>query len=183
VIKQLQNLKKKEFEEPFENEDENAKDLGTTDSKFKLAYYNIRTIAINNSCFTYSSFLALQKDDEFCQAKRELVEKNDIKTINQGYLKKRGLLMRKFTTRDGQVYYTVCSPMVLVPALLNATHGNLINGLLGKEKYCLTLRRKYYWPKMRKDIFQFHDKCVVCQYNDKYSVKFTSGYVIRPMYP
>jgi hypothetical protein len=183
VIKQLQNLKKKEFEEPFENEDENEKDSGTTDSKFKLAYYNIRTIAINNSCFTYSSFLALQKDDEFCQAKRELVEKNDIKTINQGYLKKRGLLMRKFTTRDGQVYYTVCIPMVLVPALLNATHGSLINGHLGKEKYCLTLRRKYYWPKMRKDIFQFHDKCVVCQYNDKYSVKFTSGYVIRPMYP
>jgi hypothetical protein len=72
VIKQLQNLKKKEFEEPFENEDENEKDSGTTDSKFKLAYYNIRTIAINNSCFTYSSFLALQKDDEFCQAKKRV---------------------------------------------------------------------------------------------------------------
>ena len=183
VIRQMQDSKIKEFEDQLENEDEIEQDSDTTDSKFKLAYYNIRTIAINNSCFTYGSFLALQKDDEFCQMKIELVEKNDIRTINQGYLKKRGLLMRKFTTRDGQVYYTVCIPIALVPALLNATHGNLMNGHLGKEKYCLTLRRKYYWPKMRKDIYQFHDKCVICQYNDKYPVKFTSGYVIRPMYP
>ena len=91
--------------------------------------------------------------------------------------------MRKFTTNEGQVYYTVCIPEALVPALLNATHGNLLSGHLGKEKFYLTLKKKYYWPKMRKDIIQFHEKCVVCQYNDKYPVKFTLGYVIKPMYP
>ena len=36
---------------------------------------------------------------------------------------------------------------------------------------------------MRKDIVQYHEKCVVCQYNDKYPVRFASGHVIRPMYP
>jgi hypothetical protein len=91
--------------------------------------------------------------------------------------------MRKFTTSDGQVYYTVCIPVALIPALLTATHGNLLSGHLGKEKFYLTLKKKYYWPKMRKDIIQFHEKCVVCQYNDKYPVRFTIGYVIRPMYP
>ncbi len=120
----------------------------------------------------YRSFLALQEDDEFCQEKLELVRKNDLKIIRQGFLKKKGLLMRKFTTSDGQVYYTVCIPRVIVPALLNATHGNLMSGHLGKEKFYVTLRKKFYWPKMREDIVRFHEKCVVCQYNDKYPVKF-----------
>ena len=183
VTKQMQDQKTSEINRNLDDETEVERDLETTDSRFKLAYYNVRMIAINDSSFSYPSFLALQKDDEFCQLKIELVDKKDIKTINQGYLKKRGILMRKFTTKDGQVYYTVCIPINLVPALLNATHGNLISGHLGKEKFYITLRRKYYWPKMRKDIVQFHDKCVVCQYNDKYPVRFTSGHVIRPMYP
>ena len=71
----------------------------------------------------------------------EILDKKDIRTINQGYLKNRGILMRKFTTRDGQVYYTVCIPMNLVPALLSATHGNLISGHLGKENFYITLEK------------------------------------------
>jgi hypothetical protein len=47
--------------------------------------------------------------------------------------------MRKFTTRDGQVYYTICIPLALVPAILNATHGNLMSGHLGKEKFFITI--------------------------------------------
>jgi len=183
TAKQMQNRKNEESNENLGKENENEQDSDTTDSRFKQAYHNVRIIAINDSCFSYPSFLALQKDDEFCQAKLDLVQKSEIKAINQGYLKRRGLLMRKFTTNEGQVYYTVCIPEALVPALLNATHGNLLSGHLGKEKFYLTLKKKYYWPKMRKDIVQFHEKCVVCQYNDKYPVKFTLGYVIKPMYP
>jgi hypothetical protein len=127
-VKQMQNRKTEETDENLRKENEIEQDSDTTDSRFKLAYYNVRVIAINDSCFSYSSFLALQKDDEFCEAKLDLVQKNDIKTINQGYLKRRGLLMRKFTTNDGQVYYTVCIPAALIPALLTATHGNLLSG-------------------------------------------------------
>jgi hypothetical protein len=183
TIKQEQNQKIQDQEKDSEKETENEQDLETTDSGFKLAYYNVRLVAINNSCFSYPSFLALQEDDEFCNSKMQLVERNDIRVINQGFLKKRGLLIKKSTTVDGQVYYTVCIPRSLVPSLLSSTHGNLLSGHLGKEKYFLTMRRKYYWPKMRTDIYDFHDKCVVCQYNDKYPVKFMTGHVIRPMYP
>jgi hypothetical protein len=183
AAKQRQFCKIDQKTNEIENEQEIHLDSETTDGKMKTIGYCIRMLAINNSCFSYRSFLALQEDDEFCQEKLELVKKNDLKIIRQGFLKKKGLLMRKFTTSDGQVYYTVCIPRVIVPALLNATHGNLMSGHLGKEKFYVTLRKKFYWPKMREDIVRFHEKCVVCQYNDKYPVKFKLGYVIRPMYP
>ena len=141
TIKQERNRKIQDQADNLENETEIEQNLETTDSKFKVAYYNVSLIAINNSCFSYPSFLALQNDDEFCHSKTELVERNDIRTINQGFLGKRGLLMKKSTTADGQVYYTVCILRALVPSLLSSTHENLLIGHLGKEKYLLTLRR------------------------------------------
>ncbi len=183
AVKQTQFRKTNETVNETEKQRETNLDSETTDGKMKSIGYYIRMLAINNSCFSYASFLALQEDDEFCQEKLELVQKNNLKTIWQGFLRKKSLLMRKFTTADGQVYYTVCIPRALVPALLNATHGNLMSGHLGKEKFFVTLRRKFYWPKMREDIVRFHERCVVCQYNDKHPVKFKLGHIIRPMYP
>ena len=156
---------------------------GTTDSSFKAACYNIRLVAINESSFSLEAFAEMQDRDEFCSAKIEMVRKKNTKTINAGYFLKRKILMRKMETKDGQVYNVICVPNILVKPLLESSHRSLLSGHFGSQRYFLNMSRKYYWPKMRDDIVNFHHQCVPCQYNDKFPIKYMSGYVIRPLWP
>ena len=155
----------------------------TTDSSFKAACYNIRLVAINESCFSLDAFSDMQHQDEFCSAKLELIKKKDQNVIKSGYFVKRKILMRKMETRDGQVYNVVCVPKILIKPLLESSHKTLLSGHFGSQRYFLNMSRKYYWPKMKDDITNFHHSCLPCMYNDKFPVKYISGYVIRPLYP
>ncbi len=155
----------------------------TTDSSFKAACYNIRLVAINESCFSLDAFSDMQRQDEFCSNKLELVKKKDNNVIKSGYFVKRNILMRKMETRDGQVFNVVCIPKILIKPLLESSHKSLLSGHFGSKRYFLNMSRKYYWPKMRDDITNFHHSCLPCIYNDKFPVKYISGHVIRPLYP
>ena len=155
----------------------------TTDSSFKAACFNIRLVAINESCFSLDAFSDMQHQDEFCSNKLELIKKKDQNVFKSGYFVKRKILMRKMETRDGQVYNVVCIPKVLVKPLLESSHKSLLSGHFGSQRYFLNMSRKYYWPKMKDDITNFHHSCLPCMYNDKFPVKYISGYVIRPLYP
>jgi len=55
VTKQMQDQKTSEINRNLDDETEVERDLETTDSRFKLAYYNVRMIAINDSSFSYPS--------------------------------------------------------------------------------------------------------------------------------
>ena len=158
-------------------------DVRTTDSSFKAAVYNIRMIAINESSFSIPAYMEMQADDEFCSRKIALVKAKDSRAKSSGYFLKRGILMRQLQTRDKQDYNVVCVPQILVKSLLESSHRSLLSGHFGGERYYLNMARKYYWPKMRDDIIDFHRTCLPCQYNDKYPVKYSSGHVIRPKYP
>ena len=159
-------------------------DVKTTDSSFKAAVYNIRKIiAINDSAFSVEAFKELQAKDEFCSRKIGLIQAKDARAKGSGYFLKRGILMRQMQTRDEQYYTVVCVPEALVQPLMESSHRSLLNGHFGGERYALNMARKYYWPKMKDDIMDFHRKCLSCQYNDKYPVKYSSGYVIRPRWP
>ena len=155
----------------------------TTDSSFKAACYNIRLVAINESCFSLDAFSDMQHQDEFCSNKLELIKKKDPNVIKSGYFVKRKILMRKMETRDGQVFNVVCIPKILIKPLLESSHKSLLSGHFGSQRYFLNMSRKYYWPKMRDDITNFHHSCLPCIYNDKFPVKYISGQVIRPLYP
>ncbi len=158
-------------------------DLETTDSSFKSACFNIRLIAINESCFSVEAFTELQSQDEFCSHKLELIKKKDSRVKSAGYFLKRNILMRQMQTKDMQTYSVICVPQVLVKPLLESSHRSLMGGHFGSNRYLLNMKSKYYWSGMREDILQYHQSCLPCQYNDKYPIKYESGYVIRPLWP
>ena len=155
----------------------------TTDSSLRTAQYNVRMIAVNESCFTLPAYAELQRQDEFCSGKIDLIKKKDTRTRESGYFLKRNILMRQMQTRDLQTYNVVCVPRSLVKPLLESSHKTLLSGHFGSQRYFLNMSRKYYWPKMKDEIIDFHHHCLPCQYNDKFPVKYLSGHVIRPMWP
>ena len=166
-----------------EDESKEALDLETTDSSFKAACFNIRLIAINESCFSIEAFVQLQIEDEFCYSKRELIKIKNKRTSESGYFLKRNILMRKMHTKDAQFYNVICVPRIIVKPLLESTHRSLLSGHFGSSRYLLNLKRKYYWPRMSDEIMDFHNSCLPCQYNDKYPIRYSSGFVIRPLWP
>jgi len=156
---------------------------GTTDSSFKAACYNIRLVAINESSFSLEAFQELQQKDAFCSEKLDQLKKKQVKAIEAGYFLKRKILMRRMETSDGQISNVLCIPLILVKPLLESTHRSLLSGHFGSHRYYLNMSRKYYWPRMKEHIMDFHSNCLPCLYNDKYPVKYASGHVIRPLWP
>ena len=140
-------------------------------------------IAINESCFTIPAFRELQAEDEFCSNKIELIKQKDLRTKGSGFSLKRNILMRSVQTKDMQDYLVICVPKAVVKPLLEASHGSLLCGHFGSNRYLANMKRKDYWPHMKDDIKEFHHSCIPCQYNDKYPVKYSMGFVIRPLYP
>ena len=58
-----------------------------------------------------------------------------------------------------------------------------MGGHFGSNRFLLNMKNKYYWTRMKEDIMEYHHSCLPCQYNDKYPKKYSSGYVIRPLWP
>ena len=177
----IQITEESDFSDSGSESDEEVE--GTTDSSFKAACYNIRLVAINESSFSLEAFRELQLNDLFCSEKLDQLKKKRSKAAEAGYFIKKKILMRRMETADGQVNNVLCVPFVLVRPLLGATHRSLLSGHFGSQRYYLNLSRKYYWPKMKDQIMEFHNDCIPCQYNDKYPIKYTSGHVIRPLWP
>ena len=159
----------------------------TTNGELKAIYYNIRMIAFNDSYFTIEAFAQAQKDDKFCsKIVRLILEKDPVVKAKGFFNKKIGkqiILMRQFVSKDKEMYKVVCVPISLVKYLLTSSHGNLLHGHIGKQRYILNMKKKYYWKGMGADMERFHDKCVPCQLNDKYPVRYTLGTVLRPLKP
>ena len=82
-----------------------------------------------------------------------------------------------------QTYNVICVPQVLVKPLMESSHKSLMGGHFGGKRFLLNMKSKYYWTRMKEDIQNFHHSCLPCLYNDKYPVRFSSGYVIRPLWP
>jgi len=155
----------------------------TTDSVYKAACFNIKLVALNESCFSFPAFADMQRKDEYCSIKFDLLKKKDNRTINAGYFLKKGVLLRKMETKDKQPFEVLCIPRVLVRPLMESTHRTLMSGHFGGSRYFLDMSRKYYWKGMKEDITDFQHQCLPCQYNDKFPLKHISGNVIRPSYP
>ena len=172
-----------ELSDSSEDDDLDSELQGTTDSSFKAACYNVKLVAVNETSFSLEAFSEMQQEDTFCSEKLGLLRKKNSKVIEAGYFLKKKILMRKMETADGQINNVLCIPQILVKPLLESTHRSLLSGHFGSQRYYLNMSRKYYWPRMKEQIFDFHNQCIPCQYNDKFPVKYTSGYVIRPLWP
>ncbi len=175
--------KDEEMEEISNSDTSDSEVTNTTDSDILAAHYNVRLIAINESCFTLPAFAELQRQDEFCSGKIDLMKGKNSRPKQSGYIMKRNILMRQMKTKDGQEYNVICVPKILIKPLLESSHRSLLSGHFGSQRYYLNMSRRYYWPNMKDDITDFHHNCIPCQYNDKFPVKYLSGHVIRPLWP
>ena len=138
---------------------------------------------IGNECFSREGFQEAQTGDMGLLEIITSIKRKEMKFVDKGYLLRKNILMRKFTTKDGQEFETLCIPKQLVNLLLQSTHGSLLGGHHGSTRYLLDMSRKYYWKGMTVDINRFQKECYACQVNDKYPVRFKSGQVVRPAFP
>ena len=158
-------------------------ELPTTDGSVRGVAYNIRFMTLNDSSFSLEAFIAAQDVDEFCMKLRKKLKRGSRSVERRGFYLKKGVLMRQFTTKDGQTCHTICVPRSLVDILLKSAHGNLLTGHHGSTKFLLDMSRKYYWKGMSKDVLNFQRQCSACQFNDKYPVHFKMGKVVVPLCP
>ena len=103
----------------------------------------------------------LQKQDREC---REIVKK---RLLNEQtakiYMKIDGILTRIWTEEEDSYNCTVV-PKVLRLPLLTLAHD--LNGHNGGKRTYAALKRTYYWPGMKKEVFHHCKACPVCsKYN------------------
>ena len=147
-------------------------------------FMEAQLVQLNEGCFSEDAFQAAQEEDpELYKIISAIKSKKDVEYQNRGYFIKKKVLMRQRSTRDGQEYEVVCVPRRIVGSLLDSTHGNLLSGHHGSQRYLLDMTRKYYWKGMKDEILDFQRRCYACQLNDKYPVRYKSGQVIRPKFP
>lgn len=158
-------------------------ETSTTDGSVKKITYNARMVALGDPYFSLEAFAAAQLADPAWVSLRDKVQAGDKATRDKGYAIKRGVLIRRFETKDGEEYEAVCVPAKLVKLLLRSTHGTLMAGHQGSQKYLMDMSKRYYWKGMRQDILEHQKGCIACQLNDKYPVRFKMGEVLTPLYP
>ena len=147
------------------------------------AVNGVYAAVIGIESFTHEGFHEAQTLDDNLRKVIDAIKLKDPRVSDKGYFLKRNVLMRRFLTKDGQEYDVICVPSKLVPMLLQSTHGSLVGGHHGGQRYQLDMSRRYYWKGMGRDIETYQKECFACQVNDKHPVRFQSGTVIRPQYP
>ena len=111
-----------------------------------------------------SSIRWLQRQDEECQQLYQSV-KRGIKTspILQKYINQ-----NRIQIKDSTIYYNtakrsaVYTPQSLRERLLEEYHAGKSMAHLGSSKTLGALRRKYFWPSMKQDVFEYVHGCLDC---------------------
>ena len=175
-------LKEDEEAEEASSDDESNPGSDPGEKNLEEDSGEINFVSINDNIFSLEAYSELQVQDDFCFSKIKGVKEKVADVINSGYFIKKRVLMRQMSTNDGQKFNVVCVPKTIVKPLMESTHNSLA-GHFGSQRYLLDMKRKYFWPSMKKDIIAFHKQCIPCQVNDKYPVKVKSGEMIRPKAP
>ena len=70
-----------------------------------------------------------------------------------------------FSLQDGWLLYKgrLCITASHRAALLHDAHDSLVGGHRGINNTLEKLERSFYWPKLRKDVYNYVQKCQVCQ--------------------
>ena len=78
-----------------------------------------------------------------------------------------------YQRRDGVVcklVYDEFAPVIpgndtLRSVILREYHASALGGHMGEKKLLATVRRRFYWPGLAKDVKRFCCECPVCQAN------------------
>ena len=101
--------------------------------------------------------LQLQKNDEYCRCiVRGTQTEQELKKI---FIPDDGILYRLWL-EDGQTYKCLVGPLILRDPLLVLAHNQ--NGHNGSRQMYSALKRSYYWPNMKKEVFFNCKNCSEC---------------------
>jgi hypothetical protein len=100
--------------------------------------------------------------------------KNILEGVEEGYEPRMRKTTKRFKlTRDGLLYEMRGSePRLCIPAdsklrgqILHDHHDAAIAGHLGEEKTLASVKQRYFWPKMARDVLRYVKTCDSCQRN------------------
>ena len=99
----------------------------------------------------------LQKNDTYCRdVAKKLYKDKDLQKI---FIKEEGVLYRLWT-EDGRTFKCILVPEVLQDSMIILAHDYSGHNGLRRTNNCL--KRQYYWPGIRKQIFRHCKKCKEC---------------------
>lgn len=120
-----------------------------------------------------------QRSDELCKKYIDILE-SDLSESEKSRL------AMNYTLQDNQLYRLSSNnaPALVVPArhrvnVLTACHDVPLAGHLGFSRTYVLIRKRFYWPKMRRDVKKYVASCHGCQ-RRKVSNKRKQGF-IRPL--
>ena len=100
----------------------------------------------------------IQRNDKYCRDVARKLEKDvELKRI---FLKEDGILYRLWI-EDGRTFKCILVPQVLQESLIILAHD--YGGHNGARRVYNCLKRQYYWPGIRKQIFKHCKQCAECQ--------------------
>ena len=115
----------------------------------------------------------LQKNDIYCRdIAKKLHKEIELQKI---FIKERGILHRLWI-EDGRMFKCILVPKVLQDFMVILAHD--YSGHNGSRRTYNCLKKQYYWPGMRKQVFRHCKKCAECIVYYKTKVKWRKGSVI-----
>ena len=103
-------------------------------------------------------FKEIQKSDMYC---RDIVNKLHRKQhMNKMFVMENGVLYRLWMEHN-KTFKCILVPSILKDALLTLAHQH--SGHNGAPRTYSALKREYYWPGMRKDVFKHCKACYECR--------------------
>jgi hypothetical protein len=98
-----------------------------------------------------------QKKDPFVQTVTMYLQREPSGVKYEGYQMTEGGLL----TYRSRMYIPDCED--LKRFILDELHKRPYTGHPGYQKMITTTRRQFYWPRMKKDIVEYLEKCIECQ--------------------
>ena len=99
----------------------------------------------------------LQKNDTYCRDIAKKLHKDvELKKI---FIKANGVLYRLWT-EDGRTFKCIVVPQVLQDSMIILAHDSSRHN--GSRRTYSCLKRQYYWPGIRKQVFRHCRKCAEC---------------------
>lgn len=99
----------------------------------------------------------LTREDDFARSTVEQIDAGAINSLS-------GLKGQPYTIADGRLYYEgkIYVPEALRDVILERYHDSPLAGHFGAEKTQALIQRKYFWPKLAKDVGDHVTSCSVC---------------------
>ena len=99
----------------------------------------------------------LQKNDTYCRDVAKKLHKDT--ELQKIFIKEEGVLYRLWV-EDGRTFKCILVPQVLQDFMIILAHD--YSGHNGSRRTYNCLKRQYYWPGIRKQIFRHCKKCKDC---------------------